>query len=431
MGHVYDNMNWMEKVAEQTVGRKDAQQNGTCATVFPLYDASREDMKTDDLLASTDAAPLLTVSDILLSSNEDLFQRQCLIHAILRIIITHGGDDFARFKADVSNCLPQTDDSIPVHKTDIYPLPVMDIDESSIVGNAEVIETMFEELGYPVTSPESQREVKVISGDLLSITNLRSAGTTRIGHEHPSKTFANCATTHGFFHGQLHQVFGAMSTHWGTQSVQNPGSLAFHNTVLGRKPIVLSSLPPYRTCRDLIFVSLYARVLYCLELICGYPSLDKYSKTVTFDELKSHAELIYERFANPEEVRDLREARAREIRRNAAAQEAQDEAVLPDLPSTLPPPKLKHGDMVFENASLFLRDALIIREFTDAIKVGDSGRLVICIKTFALNYRGHGRTKYAHEMLHLIHNLTHVWPKPLRYVFVFVLQLDLPLRIFV
>ena len=71
-------------------------------------------------------------------------------------------------------------------------------------------------------------------------------------------------------------------------------------------------------------------------------------------------------------------------------------------------------DTVFENAVLYLRDALLVREFTDAIKREDSGRVVICLKTFALSYRGCGRTKYAHEMLHVIHNLTHVWPKPLR-----------------
>lgn len=63
-----------------------------------------------------------------------------------------------------------------------------------------------------------------------------------------------------------------------------------------------------------------------------------------------------------------------------------------------------------------MRDALLIRELTDAIKAGDSGRLEISLKTFTLSYRGGGRTKYAHEMLHIRHNLAHIWPKPLRYV---------------
>ena len=48
------------------------------------------------------------------------------------------------------------------------------------------------------------------------------------------------------------------------------------------------------------------------------------------------------------------------------------------------------GDMVFENAILFMRDGLISREFTDAVKAGDSGRVVLVLKTWALSYRGNG-----------------------------------------
>ncbi|KAH7906597.1 hypothetical protein BJ138DRAFT_1162281 [Hygrophoropsis aurantiaca] len=69
--------------------------------------------------------------------------------------------------------------------------------------------------------------------------------------------------------------------------------------------------------------------------------------------------------------------------------------------------------MVFENAILFMRDALLLREFTDAVKAGDSGRVILILKVWALSYRGSGRSKYAHEMLFLLHNITHIWPKSL------------------
>ena len=69
------------------------------------------------------------------------------------------------------------------------------------------------------------------------------------------------------------------------------------------------------------------------------------------------------------------------------------------------------GDMVFKNAVLFLRDGLILREFSDAIKCGDSGRVLLVLKLWALSFRGSGRAKYAYEVLHLLHNITHVWPK--------------------
>ena len=70
--------------------------------------------------------------------------------------------------------------------------------------------------------------------------------------------------------------------------------------------------------------------------------------------------------------------------------------------------------MVLENAILFLRDALMLREFNDAIKAGDSGRIMLSLRMFALSFRGNGRSKYAHELLFLLHNMTHVWPARLR-----------------
>lgn len=83
--------------------------------------------------------------------------------------------------------------------------------------------------------------------------------------------------------------------------------------------------------------------------------------------------------------------------------------------------------MIFENASLFLRDALISREFTDSIKAGDSGRIVFVLKLLALSFRCNGRSQYAYEMLHLVHNLTHIWPKPIRYVKFDLARLNLEL----
>ena len=72
--------------------------------------------------------------------------------------------------------------------------------------------------------------------------------------------------------------------------------------------------------------------------------------------------------------------------------------------------------MVFENAIYFLHDALLLQEFTDAIKAGDSGRIILTLKMSALSYRGDGRPKYAFETLQFIHNFMHVWPKGLWYV---------------
>ncbi|KAJ7114691.1 hypothetical protein C8R44DRAFT_880777 [Mycena epipterygia] len=182
---------------------------------------------------------------------------------------------------------------------------------------------------------------------------------------------------------------------------------------LDRIPITLTSLPPFRTCRDLIMVSLYARVLHCLLLVSGKDSLDDYSSSVnSWAAIVGHAKDIYSSYADPDLVQELREQRIPNERKQEAEAKAANNGKKPD--GTLP--HVKKGDMVFENAILFFRDALLTREFTDAVKAGDSGRVVLILRMWVFSYRGSGRSKYAHEMLHLLHNLICVWTKELRHV---------------
>lgn len=400
LGHVYDNINWVLRVAEQVLGRKDSMENGTCATVFPLFGATCDDMKTSTFLDSFNNAPPLTRDHVLLNTSEtDLFESM-LEHAILRIIVSHGGETFARFKEDLAKMLPSTAESIPLHRTEVYPLRAMNIEEMTIKGNAEVLKTIFEELSYDADSSALTDMVKVVFGDQLSVARLRSVINNRAGHDTFANSFLYAAFAPGLFHYQMAAAHGLLETHWGNPSrgQHDPAALSWHNTVLDRKPFVLSNRPPYRVGRDLIFHSLYARVIHCLEVVTTCEDLDEHAAAVTFPELQKHACEIMSRFVNPGTVSKLRSACTRE----KLTQIGEDADAL------------MQGDMVFENACLFLCDALVFREFTDTIKAGDSGRVVMVLKVLALSYRGSGRSKYAQELLFLIHNLEHVWPKPLR-----------------
>ncbi|KAH9842929.1 uncharacterized protein C8Q71DRAFT_698962, partial [Rhodofomes roseus] len=403
LGHVYDNINWIIHAAEQTMGHKDSMENGTCATVFPLFGASRSNMRTADFLAAFDNAPPLSLDNILLSADDTRTLTDMLEHTVLRIIVTHGGPEFARFQPDVDRTLPRTAERIPMHKTDVYPLRAMNIEEASIKGNAEVLETIFGELGHDLNSESFTETVKVIFGDQLSVARLRAVIHNRAGHDSMGRSLLYTAFAPGFFHYQMAATYGFLETHWGNPSLghHDPASLYWHNTILDRKPFVISNRPPYRVARDLIFHSLYGRVLHCLELVTSCSNLDEYATGTTFDDLQKHIREIISQFANASVVSKLRSARSRELLRTRT------------LNADEHTPVLTQGDMVFENACLFLRDALVLREFADAIKAGDSGRMVIILKVFALSYRGSGRTKYAQEVLHVLHNLAYLWPKPL------------------
>ncbi|KAF6743049.1 hypothetical protein DFP72DRAFT_859600 [Ephemerocybe angulata] len=394
-GCVYDNINFSDRIAEQVLGRTNTVESGTCATIWPLKDASLEDMKLEDYDASFAAAGSLKISDVLHTAEEKEFFRRCLRHCILRIIVAHGGDGFkAKFTKPLQDSLPRSDCLVSPAKTPLYPLPAWKINEATISGNADVVAAIVQELRLRNQPTVWMKHVRIMAGDQLSIARLRSLHQLRAGHEGGNTGFGWVIYMPGLFHAKIADMHGFFNTHWGKAGtgIRNPGNIGFHNTQLRRLPISPTSLPPFRTCRDLVFVSLYARVLHCLLLVSNHASLEAYLAAVDkWQDVEAHAEQILNLYADQRQVQLLREQR-----------EASEAAGTSTQPS---------GDMVFENAILFMRDALLSREFTDSIKAGDSGRVVLVLKMWALSFRGNGRTKYAYEMLALIHNLNQVWPK--------------------
>ncbi|KAJ6611846.1 hypothetical protein B0H10DRAFT_2165690 [Mycena sp. CBHHK59/15] len=390
----YDNINMVFRAAEQLVGKNDSQENGTCSTIWPLWKAVLEDMSIDELNRAFGTAAPLSIKDVLLSAPELALMDKCLKHCILRIIVEQGGEKFQRFRDALNESLPITPDRIELHQTPLHPTPAWNIDQSTIIGNDKVVDAIHTELRVKGLSHWSWA-VKFFAGDQLPIAWLRSLLNIRAGHEGGYSGYGWGVWIPGLFHAKIADMHGFFTTHWGTPNcgTHNLGSLSFHNTHLHRAPILLSSLPPFRTCRDLVFVSLYARVLHCLLLETNKTTLDECADSIeTFADLETVAAAIQQKYANADLVSELRWKR--KMAGTASGQ----------VP----------GDEIFENASLLLRDALISREFTDAIKAGDSGRIVLVLKVFACSYQGNGRTKYAHEMLHLIHNLTKVWPVSIR-----------------
>ncbi|KAK0219336.1 hypothetical protein EDD85DRAFT_924132 [Armillaria nabsnona] len=376
----YDNINIAAKSAEQIIGRNSTQDNGTCATLFPLWKAKLENMRMAILQAAFDNAAPLKVSDILHTGEEAKLFKQCLLYCILRIIITHGGEGFKKFKADLERTQLNSNWKIDIHRTELWPLPSWLIDESTIIGNTHVVDAFYGETN--VLGPDFLSFAKFLCRDQLSIAR-KEGGYTGFGWG---------IWIPGLFHAKIADCHGLMTVHWGKPNagVRNPGSLAFHNTVLNRLPIKLTSLPTFRVSRDLVFVSLYGRVLHCLLRVSGKRTLQKVAESVQdWDMLVTLASTIKSQFTNVNVMEDLR-----------------DERKSADI--------TEKGDIVYKNTVLFLRDGLIAREFHDAIKCGDSGCILLVLKIWALSYRGSGRTKYAYEMLYIIHNLTHVWPKGIR-----------------
>jgi len=137
-------------------------------------------MQVKDLEDSFNKAPPLSITDVLLTSKESDCLQEHLVHCLLRIIVTHGGDTFKKFRADVDRTTPSTEYKIELHQTPLHPLPAFDIDESTIVGGAEVVDAIFEVLEVKKT-PGWAKIVQFFCGDQLTIARLRALVNIRAG----------------------------------------------------------------------------------------------------------------------------------------------------------------------------------------------------------------------------------------------------------
>lgn len=250
--------------------------------------------------------------------------------------------------------------------------------------------------------PVASTLVKLFAGDQLSIAHLRTACSWRVGNETGLNSLEQIVQIPGLFHVAMVAVNMIIETFWSSgKSTTNPSSLSFQNTLLKRKPIVLSSMPPYCTSRDLIMVSLYARILSLLPKIGGASNIEQYAqKLANFDTGRKDLSASWYRLKT-----DVKTLISRYASTQALAQLSKRHAM--DGTSS-------KADMVLRHSILFLRDALHLRAFLNAVKRGDSGLMVPILKTWALAFRGSGHPKYAYEMLVFIHSYTHVWPEPVR-----------------
>lgn len=113
---------------------------------MPLFDAKVEDLNLKEFQKMFLDSPPLKLKDIILLGDGQKCFKKNLIFCILCIIIKHGGPGFLKFEKDLQRDQPVSSEKIPVHKTELHPLPTFYIDELTIIGNSEVDKAVVDEL---------------------------------------------------------------------------------------------------------------------------------------------------------------------------------------------------------------------------------------------------------------------------------------------
>ncbi|QRV94684.1 hypothetical protein RhiJN_22702 [Ceratobasidium sp. AG-Ba] len=397
---VWDNVNFDEKPAEQRIKNAGSFESGTASTIVELHpppgcgpEAIDEALDLDKYLESVENAPDLEMSDVMPTPKDEEHLRNEFVYETINILVEHVGESFKRFKKPNETLRPLIRPLLPPRLSKAYPLPTLHIEQASANGNA----TVTEELRRITRIDKSElfkKRLCIATGDLLTIIRLLSVRDVRtlfmrtpVHIKDKVDNLSYLVPFASLFHIRIAAVTGILHTHFGkpnTRPIDGPASLWRHNEILKRKNIPISQAPKYRTIQDLTFHSLYARLLDIVRIESGYESLQCFGAQLAklpddeaWGRLKSTVSTAITRFTTPEEA---------------------------------------GTDDILRNSILFIRDALLFRCFVTSVKCGNMAMIELILKIWTISFRGSGRSQYAGELLRLRHNLTHAWPKPLRYV---------------
>lgn len=140
---VWDNLNIAFRVGQQRINSKDSFQNGTTATLIPLFGVSPGSLplhllpRRQNRRYILDIKPELTLPKV----NEIQELRRNLLWRIKHTLLNYSERLDRKYRKELGP--PPSVLQIPVHQTKQYPLPAMHIDESSLDGTLEVIETII------------------------------------------------------------------------------------------------------------------------------------------------------------------------------------------------------------------------------------------------------------------------------------------------
>lgn len=169
---VWDNLNIAFRVGQQRLNSMDHFDNGTTATLIPLFDPVTEGLVPHGTLPLDLKPPRTTRRQIfnfpveqVLPSPEAAKELSMSCLWQLKRIAMEVIPGLDRLKDGVGECPPVI--LIPVHKTKQYPLSALKIDESSIDGTIEVLVAILKNLGVDAGFM-SKHGLLFVDGDLLT-----------------------------------------------------------------------------------------------------------------------------------------------------------------------------------------------------------------------------------------------------------------------
>ncbi|KAJ7851211.1 hypothetical protein B0H13DRAFT_2360239 [Mycena leptocephala] len=325
---VWDNLNIAFRVAAERLKAKNHFDNGTTATVIPVFDPATGGNAQHGTLPFSmkppreRTLPVLdwTAEDALSSPQSAEELSRCCFWQLRRLALEHIPGISAELRKALEDC-PEIF-QIPLHKTEQYPLPGMNLDESSLEGTLEVYFAILRHLG--LDDALEAHGLMFDDGDLLTDSLKEKNSTT------PIASMRGSVRRWGLFHGEMAGGRLTVNEHWGKPNSLWAGGLWWeHNKLLKRKPITAGCAH-----RGWLPNLLWAQ------------QVEERAKNATIEEFNRVSRMVFDKLFSTAAVDERR------------AREDGDR------------------DVTLENAILYNRDALFYVEFVQAIKKGDVGRVL-------------------------------------------------------
>ena len=310
-----------------------------------------------------------------------------MYHILQKYFPMETSKSMARNKVDPAAITMQPIHLLPVRATDIYTLPTLDLNEARIEDTIEILTAFMDELGIPLNSMADK--VALVKGDWLTIRNINSSLFLRQDAVNQEETFDFLEPVMGLFHLQMNVLRLMISNYWGRVDAKDIASIHHFVRMVGNNRVKKTG-KDFRACLNFINDLLDGHVLALLFSAADVETSEQFAKALEKglgwpDMLDTLSGDIYS-----SKVSGWRQG----------ADGTKVEVVKRDIP--------------LENALLFLRDMLVFRDYEDAVKCGDTGRVAKCIEYWCVLFQGTALKNYASEMVHLTACIKHIWDKPLR-----------------
>ena len=169
---IWDNLNIAFRVGEQRKASKDHFDNGTTATLIPLYDVEFGGLPLDLKPPRDNRRPVINFN------HEDMLPSRQQVQQLEEEQLWHIEDilfdAFPALRNRFKDKIKPIPDilSIPVHQTEQFPLPAMHIDESSLEGTLQVLNEIITKTLKLSGDGLAAHDIILCAGDQLTMSLL-------------------------------------------------------------------------------------------------------------------------------------------------------------------------------------------------------------------------------------------------------------------